>query len=417
MPIRRHGKVRRLLRDKRAKVVRKEPFTIQLLFDTKENVSELTLGVDTGSDKIGASVVDKNQVVLYLAETKIRNDIHSKMERRAEYRRLRRYRKTRYRKSRFLNRKNSIRKDRFSPTMTSKIESHKREIEFVKSILPIKQVVLELGKFDTTLLNHQDEAFNRHWGYQKGPAYGYKNNHEAVLNRDNYTCQCCRTKKGTMNTHHILPKSQGGSDEMENLITLCESCHKKLHRGELKEFEEKLKGKKKGTLKHATQMNSIRKQLLRSYPEAIETFGFVTKANREQSDLPKEHWADAITIACGCVPVVKIDSHLYKKRHIASGEYQLHQGQRSEKALPKGKLFGFNLNDKVEYFGTIAFVGGRRSTGFFKLVDIDGEYVSFENLGKGLKTPKYSNLMLLQRRSSILCLKEMKAQFLCSAKD
>ena len=302
MPIRRCGKVRRLLNSGKAKVVRREPFTIKLLFDTKENVSDLTLGVDTGSSKIGTAVLDNNQAVLYISEVEIRNDISSKMERRSVYRRARRTRKIRYRQSRWLNRTNSTKKDRFSPTMVSKINSHKREIEFIKSILPIKTLVLETGKFDTTLLDHECEAFNKHWGYQKGPAYGYKNNHEAVLNRDNYTCQCCKTKKGTLHVHHIIYRSNSGSDKMDNLITLCEDCHKKLHDGELKDFESKLTGKRKGTLKHATQMNGIRHQLLKIYPETIETFGYITKANRELSNLTKEHYNDAITIACGCIP-------------------------------------------------------------------------------------------------------------------
>ena len=258
MPIRRCGKVRRLLNSKKAMVVCREPFTIKLLFDTEENISNLTLGVDTGSSKIGTAVVDNNQVVLYISEVKIRNDVSTKMKRRSIYRRARRTRKLRYRKARWLNRHNSIKKDRFSPTMISKIDSHKREIEFIKSILPIKTLVLETGKFDVTLLDHKDEAFNRHWGYQKGPAYGYKNNHDAVLNRDNHTCQCCKIKNGTLHVHHIVYRSNDGSDKMNNLITLCEDCHKKLHDGELKDFESKLVGKRKGTLKYATQMNSIR---------------------------------------------------------------------------------------------------------------------------------------------------------------
>ena len=85
MPIRRHGKVRRLLKAGKAKVIRKEPFTIKLLFDTGSNVSNLTLGIDTGSATIGTAVVDKKQVVYYASEVQIRNDITTKMERRVIY--------------------------------------------------------------------------------------------------------------------------------------------------------------------------------------------------------------------------------------------------------------------------------------------------------------------------------------------
>ena len=402
MPIRRCGKVRRLLNSGKAKVVHKEPFTIKLLFNTEENISDLTLGVDTGSSKIGTAVVDTNQVVLYTSEVKIRNDISTKMKRRSIYRRARRTRKLRYRKARWLNRHNSIKKDRFSPTMISKINSHKREIEFIKSILPIKTLVLETGKFDVTLLDHKDEAFNRHWGYQKGPAYGYKDNHEAVLNRDNYTCQCCKTKRGTFNVHHIIYRSNGGSDKMDNLITLCSDCHKKLHDGELKDFEFKLVGKRKGTLKHATQMNSIRIQLLRTYSEAIETFGFITKANRELSSLPKEHYCDAITIACGRIPKPIIDTKLYKKRHIAKGQYQLYQGQNSNKKLPRGKVCGFLNRDIVKYRGCLYLIKGLISKGYCKLIDIDGVEQKFTNP----KTVKLNACVRISARSTTRCISQ-----------
>jgi 5-methylcytosine-specific restriction endonuclease McrA len=54
---------------------------------------------------------------------------------------------------------------------------------------------------------------------------------EAVIERDNYTCQ----NKGCPGgypldiPHHIKKRSQGGSDTMENLTTLCIHCHGKEH--------------------------------------------------------------------------------------------------------------------------------------------------------------------------------------------
>lgn len=73
----------------------------------------------------------------------------------------------------------------------------------------------------------------KHWGYQKGPNYGFANTKARVLNRDNYQCQYCKTKKnGTkLEVHHIIYRSQNGSDDAENLITLCHDCHVALHQG------------------------------------------------------------------------------------------------------------------------------------------------------------------------------------------
>lgn len=56
-------------------------------------------------------------------------------------------------------------------------------------------------------------------------------------------------------------------------------------------------GKRKTELRHATQMNSIRLQLLRLYPDAIETFGYITKEHRQLMALDKTHHNDAIAIA------------------------------------------------------------------------------------------------------------------------
>ena len=94
---------------------------------------------------------------------------------------------------------------------------------------------------------------------------------EKLYRQDNVRrgCPLCKTKKGTLNAHHIIYRSNGGADTLDNLITLCAYCHKNLHSGKLKDFESKLEGKRKGQLKHATQMNSIRVQLLKHYLKMV----------------------------------------------------------------------------------------------------------------------------------------------------
>ena len=407
MPTNRHGKVRRMLKSKQAKVVSRCPFTIQLLFETGNEIQDLSLGVDTGSATLACAVTNNQNKVKYLSEVLIRNDITNKMSQRSIYRRARRNRKTRYRKARFLNRKNSIKSGRFSPTMISKINSHIREIEYVKSILPIKQLIIETGTFDMALMDHKNEAFNRHWGYQKGRNYGFKNAQEAAFNRDNYTCQHCKKRTGTFNAHHIIYRSNGGADMLDNLITLCEKCHRDLHKGLLVKFESTVAGKRKGMLKHATQMNSIRLQLLKNYPEAIETFGFVTKENRQAVGLEKTHCNDAIVIALGSIdkPILE-NVGLIVKRHVAKGSYKLANGQRSEKKLPTGKIHGFRALDKVSYKGNDYFISGRMSTGYCTLANINGEKQVFNSP----KTVKLNAITRVQARSSTMCINQKTIQ-------
>ena len=266
---------RLLLKHGKAKVVRRTPFTIKLYAQPEDTYTQpLTVGIDTGSAVIGSAVSDERGNILYLSEVEVRNDIAQTMKERATSRRNRRQRKTRYRPARWLNRRNSIKTGRFSPTMTSKIEAHLREIRFVQSLLPIQSIVLETGTFDPHALKNPT-VLEYKWLYQHGVNYGYANTKAYVLTRDGYLCQQCKgkSKDQRLEVHHIVFRSQQGSDEEANLLTLCKTCHDGLHAGNI---SLKQKGAKKGTLLHATQMNSIRMQLLKRV-EAEETWGFVVR--------------------------------------------------------------------------------------------------------------------------------------------
>ena len=403
MPTNRHGKVKHLLRDGKAKVIKRCPFTIKLLYETTNYTQDLTLGVDTGSGTFATAVSRDRGDIVYLSEVILRNDITDKMTKRRMYRQNRRHRKTRYRKSRFLNRKNSIKKDRFSPTMISKFHSHFKEIEYIKSILPITKLVIEAGQFDTHLMKNPSLANPKIklWGYQKGINYDFENTKAMVLNRDNYTCQYCKGKHkdSKLEVHHIIYKSNGGSNEESNLITLCHTCHKDVHKGVI---NLKLKGKIKGTLKYATQMNSIRIQLLRKYPEAIETFGYITKANRLALGIDKEHYYDACVIATGGKPF-NIKCNLIKKRCVADGDFRQTRGIRSEQKLPTGKIMGFRKFDKVKYLKKEYFIKSRMTTGYATLMDIDGNKIDFSYMPKGRKIPKLKWCVRITARTSQIC--------------
>lgn len=407
MPTSRFGKVRRLLKNKKAKVVRSCPFTIKLLYEPEGLVvQEVVLGQDTGSKYVGVACV-ANDKVLYQSEVTLRDDIKKKMDSRRVFRKNRRQRKTRYRKSRFLNRTNSTKKGRLPPSVRSKVQSHIDEIEFCKKILPVSKIVLEVSQFDMALMKNP-ELINekiKHWGYQKGFNYGYSSRREAVLHRDSYTCQCCGKKHVRLEVHHIIFRSMGGTDDERNLITLCEKCHKAVHDGILI----LTKKPKKLNLKYATHMSIIRSRLLKIYPDAIETFGFVTKENRNNLNLPKGHFIDACVIASGGKKF-ELNDIIYQKRRVAKGDYQLFKGVRGQQKIPVGKIQGFRKFDKVKYLKHEYFIKGRMSSGLSVLMNIFNKKIDFSHLPRGWRTPKLSNLERISARSSCLCISQRTIQ-------
>lgn len=99
------AKARKLLKQNRAKPVKREPFTIQLLFECENQTQDITLGVDAGSKVIGLSATTE-QKELYAGEVVLRNDIVDLLSTRRQNRRTRRNR-LRYRQARFNNRVHS----------------------------------------------------------------------------------------------------------------------------------------------------------------------------------------------------------------------------------------------------------------------------------------------------------------------
>ena len=155
MPTERHGKVRRMLRDGKAKVIRRCPFTIQLLCPTGTETQPVTLGIDAGSKHIGVSATTENNV-LYEADVELRNDIVDLLSTRRESRRARRSRKTRYRKPRFNNRK---RPDGWlAPSVRQKVQTHLTVVEKVQEMLPISKIVVEVANHAVHAIIHSTQS-------------------------------------------------------------------------------------------------------------------------------------------------------------------------------------------------------------------------------------------------------------------
>ena len=145
MPTENHAKVRILLKNKKAKVIKTCPFTIQLAYDSTDYTQDISLGVDSGSKHIGLSATTKSKV-LFESDVELRNDISNLLSTRRQNRRTRRNRKTRYRKPRFDNRKRK--EGQLAPSIQNKVDSHLTVIRKVHEILPIAKIIVEVASFD-----------------------------------------------------------------------------------------------------------------------------------------------------------------------------------------------------------------------------------------------------------------------------
>lgn len=291
MPTQRHGKVRRMLRDGKAHVVRSIPFTIQLDYDTNNYTQSVSLGIDAGVQHIGVSASTKKREV-FSAEVELRKDVTKILSERRMYRRKRRYRKTRYRKPRW---KHRGRPDGWlTPSVRNRIERHIHVITLVHSVLPIARTTIETAQFDIAKIKNPNINGIE---YQNGPQKDSGGTREYVLWRDEHKCCHCHGKSGDkiLEVHHIETRQTGG-DSPDNLITLCKTCHKASHDGKIK-----LNIKRGIPFRDPSQMNTMRKTLLNEakaiFPNVHKTYGYITKNTRVCYGIEKTHCADAFCIA------------------------------------------------------------------------------------------------------------------------
>lgn len=399
MPTKRFGKVRRILKNKQAKVIKRSPFTVQLLYQIDNPiVQDISLGVDAGSKHIGLSATTE-KYELYAEDVELRNDIVKNISTKREHRRARRHRKTRHRKPRFNNRKRD--EKWLAPSVRQKIETHLTVIERVHKILPIKAIIVETAAFDIQKLKADIEDLARPKGkeYQQGEKMGFSNSREYVLFRDNYTCQCCKgkSKDKILNVHHIESRMTGG-DAPNNLITLCETCHTSYHQGKIK-LPSNIK--RKASFRDAAFMGIMRwalyDKLKETYDNVKMTFGYITKMVRIENNLEKTHVVDARCIS-GNIFAKPLGMYYYTKK-VRCHNRSLHKatiqkgGTRKANQAPK-YVFGFQLFDKVLYNNQECFIFGRRTSGSFDVRKLDGT-----KLSAGVS---YKKLKLIEKRKSYL---------------
>ncbi len=298
------GRARLLLKEGKAAVYRRHPFT--LILKTKVDApaeSALRLKIDPGANTTGLALVnDATGEVLWAAELSHRGaSIKKRMNARRSVRRKRRSRKTRYRQPRFNNRHK--RKGMVPPSLESRVANVLTWIGRLMRFCPIRAISLELIKFDVQAMQNPEITGAL---YQQGERMGYEVR-EYLLEKWGRRCAYCGAENVPLEIEHILCRARGGTHRVSNLTFACEPCNVKKGTQLIEDFLEKkpdvlarILAQAKASLKDAAAVNATRWQLferLKATGLPLETgSGGLTKYNRVQRNLPKTHWLDAACV-------------------------------------------------------------------------------------------------------------------------
>lgn len=277
------ARARILLKKGKAIVYSVEPFTIRFERKVNNPVGEFKVGIDDGAKKVGISVAHENKIV-FAGNIELRQDVHKKMLQRQQYRRTRRSRKLRHRKMRFLNRN---KKGWLPPTIKQKKESILRVLDDLRKRLNITKCVVEQGQFDVSSMGADYNLTGKEYQISE---YEGNNWRQKVLWRDSYKCQHCYSLV-RLQAHHIRERSKGGTNRVNNGITLCEKCHDDLHKGNWE-----LNGKPQH-FKYPTYLQQgkwwLFNELKSRFAVVNVCFGWMTAKVRKELNLKKDHYHDA----------------------------------------------------------------------------------------------------------------------------
>ena len=390
MPTTRCGHVRILLKEKKARVVERKPFTIQLDFETEEVTQTLYLGIDPGRTNVGVAVVRKDGECVFSAQLTTRNkDVPKLMKARKQYRmahrrlkrRCKRQRRAkaagtispkgalnrmlpgckepitckgiRNKEARFNNRRRPA--GWLTPTANQLLLTHINLVKKLQKFLPITDVILEVNRFAFMAM---DNPHIQRWQYQRGPLYGKGSVEEAVYATQDGHCLFC--DNGIDHYHHVIPRRKNGSDTLENRVGLCGFHHQLVHTEEA--WTKKMSSKKAGMNKKYHTLSvlnqiipSLMEQLAEMFPQhTFTTTGRDTYAFREDYSIQKDHYLDAYCIACSALPNVgKVSSPKGKPYDIR--QFRRHDRQACHKANIErkyidvdGKVVASNRNKTME---------------------------------------------------------------------
>ena len=366
------AKAKHLLTAGKARVVKRVPFTIQLLYGSSGYKQEVTVGIDKGATVTGFACVGGGKLLMG-GEIHHRQDIKLKMDDRRGCRTARRSRKW-HRPPRFDNRASLRRKGRLPPSIKANVEEVVRVIR--KLPLPISHIEIEDVLIDIARLNNPELTGRE---YQDSNRLD-ENLRLACLMRDGFKCTACKKHDRPLQAHHIIWRSRGGKDTITNLTTLCVPCHDKVHAGKLDLKMEGASGFKDRMAQRSMQGKTHMYFELEKAFTLGKCFGYETAAYRKSLDLEKSHVIDAL-----CIATLRTGEVInYPEQNQYQINFRAGQTRKMYRTHPKKNkgrvkyqvnetLDGFHKGDLVEVKGYLKRINSICSSGFLFFPRVKGE--------------------------------------------
>jgi 5-methylcytosine-specific restriction endonuclease McrA len=385
-------RARLLLSRKRAVVHRVWPFTIRLKDRNREGsqVQPVALKLDPGSKTTGMALVRIEQTqdgevhhALHLAELTHRGEqVHQALRKRAGYRRRRRSANLRHRPPRFENRGRES--GWLPPSLRSRIGNVLTWACRYARWTPLSRIEIERVKFDPALLQHPEITGIL---YQRGELFGWEIR-SYLLEKFGRRCVYCGRGETAFEIDHVVPRSRGGTERVNNLVLSCHDCNRAKGDQTAAEFgHPQVAVQAQLPLRDAAAVNATRFALV----EALGVLGLPigswsggrTRWNRDRFGLEKAHCLDALCV--GEMAGVRVpSSRTLSISAQGRGSYQ--RTNVDEAGFPRGyltrakRMRGFSTGDLVcarvpEHLKTAGVHVGRvavRASGSFRVGKLDG---------------------------------------------
>jgi hypothetical protein len=254
---------------------------------------------------------------------------------------------------------------------------------------PASAIAIEHVKFDTLALENPDISGVQ---YQQGTLLGYEVR-QYLLDKWGRKCAYCGKTNVPLEAEHIIPRSRGGSNRVQNLTLACHPCNQAKGSLTAEEFGFPHLQPVNSGLQAAAATNAVRWALV----EAAKTTGLPielgtggrTKFNRIQQGYPKTHWIDAactgpsgqVVTLCPTLQFLKITTcPRQSRRMVRPDAFGFPKGKAKACSLVKGFRTG-DLAKAVVPTGTKqgCWIGrvAVRATGSFRVGRKDGIAVRF----------------------------------------